>query len=83
MDDNFMTGFLEGRQQGMNAAQAAQASAGMSPQQKVAMALQSHRGLFPQKQGMGGLSGLGNAALGAYAMNKMNPGKMNPGMFGG
>ncbi len=47
----------------------------MNPQQKVAMALQMHRGLFPQKPGMGGLSGLGQAGLALLAAKK-------PGLFG-
>jgi hypothetical protein len=41
---------------------------GMSPKDKVALALQAHRGLFPQQSGMGGLSSLGQAGLGMMGM---------------
>lgn len=47
--------------------------AGMTPQQKVAMALQAHRGLFPSRPGMGGMSSLGQAGLGLMGM--MQPSK--------
>lgn len=64
MTDDAMTGFLQGRDLGMKQAQAAQTAVGMTPQQKVAMALQAHRGLFPNKGGMGGgMNALGQAGL--------------------
>lgn len=45
--------------------------AGMTPQQKVAMALQAHRGLFPNKGGMGGgMNALGQAGLFLAGMNR-------------
>lgn len=46
-------------------------TAGLTPQQKVAMALQAHRGLFPQQGGMGGgMNALGQAGLLLAGMNR-------------
>lgn len=49
------------------------AAPGMSPRQKIALALQMHQGLFPQRSGMGGLGSLGQAGLGLLGMGMMRP----------
>jgi len=55
---------------------AVKAATGMSPKDKVAMALQAYRGLFPQQGGMGGgMNALGQAGLALAGMKMMNPSK--------
>jgi hypothetical protein len=46
-------------------------SGGLSAKDKVSLALQAHRGLFPSQPGMGGMSALGNAGLALAGMYGM------------
>ena len=58
---------------------AVQQATGMSPKDKVSLALQAYRGLFPQQGGMGGgMNALGQAGLLLAGMMKPKAGLMGP-----